>query len=104
MAGVGASKALRIVCISDTHGEHESLSIPDGDLLIHAGDFSLSEGIENIRCFDRWLGTLPHRHKIVIAGNHDLLFERAPAFARGLIQNAIYLQGDTLEIEGAKIF
>jgi len=30
---------VRIVCISDTHGQHAKLSVPDGDILIHAGDF-----------------------------------------------------------------
>jgi len=30
---------VRIVCLSDTHGRHARLSVPDGDILIHAGDF-----------------------------------------------------------------
>jgi predicted phosphodiesterase len=30
---------VRIVCISDTHGQHAKLSVPAGDVLIHAGDF-----------------------------------------------------------------
>ena len=30
---------VRIVCISDTHGQHAKLSVPVGDVLIHAGDF-----------------------------------------------------------------
>ena len=25
--------------------------------------------------FNAWLGTLPHKHKIVIAGNHELSFD-----------------------------
>jgi Icc-related predicted phosphoesterase len=104
VAAIGRSGSLRLVCIADTHGHHGSLSVPGGDVLIHAGDFTLGEGIENIREFDRWLGTLPHRHKILIAGNHDFVFARTTAFARGLIQNAIYLQGESVQIEGAKIF
>lgn len=32
-----------VVCISDTHGVHEDVHIPDGDVLIHAGGFSRSE-------------------------------------------------------------
>lgn len=31
---------MRAVCISDTHAHHAGLSVPDGDLLIHAGDLS----------------------------------------------------------------
>ena len=32
---------LRIVIISDTHGKHQHIqNVPDGDVLIHGGDFS----------------------------------------------------------------
>ena len=33
-------KYLRIVCISDTHGKHRNLVVPDGDVLVHAGDIT----------------------------------------------------------------
>lgn len=69
---------LRIVCISDMHGwakidanGKSVIDIPDGDVLVCAGDiFSHGHGRE-IKAFDLFLATLPHRHKIVIAGNHD---------------------------------
>lgn len=32
-----------------------------------------------------WLGELPHRHKVVIAGNHDLVFQKEPGKARSLL-------------------
>ncbi|MEY4540707.1 MAG: hypothetical protein RLZZ306_2464, partial [Bacteroidota bacterium] len=48
--------------------------------------------------------TLPHRHKIVIAGNHDLYFEAVPSVANLLITNAIYLNDSGIEIEGLKIW
>ncbi len=31
---------IRVVCISDTHNQHQKLTIPDGDILIHGGDFT----------------------------------------------------------------
>jgi len=34
---------------------------------------------KEIRDFDAWLGELPHKHKIVICGNHDLSFEENPS-------------------------
>lgn len=37
---------MKIVCISDTHGRHWPLDIPDGDILIHAGDFTMVEGAD----------------------------------------------------------
>ena len=29
---------MRIVCLSDTHNLHERIQVPEGDLLLHAGD------------------------------------------------------------------
>jgi hypothetical protein len=31
---------LRIVCVSDTHQKHRALKVPDGDLLVVAGDIT----------------------------------------------------------------
>ncbi len=62
---------MRIVCISDTHNLHRKLQIPDGDVLVHAGDFTLFGKQEHLNDFNEWLGTLPHRHKLVVQGNHD---------------------------------
>ena len=42
--------------------------IPDGDILIHAGDFSITGLVYEVKEFNDWLGTLPHKHKIVIGG------------------------------------
>ena len=33
---------MRIVLISDTHGLHRQLDVPNGDMLIHAGDFTMN--------------------------------------------------------------
>ena len=55
---------MKIVAISDTHGLHGSLNIPAGDLTRHGV-------LDDVREFNDFLGSLPHPHKIVIAGNHD---------------------------------
>ena len=65
----------RVVCFSDTHGRHHRLTgrlaVPDGDVLLFAGD-ACSEGTpEEWAAFCRWLGELPHPHKVVVPGNHD---------------------------------
>jgi len=71
-----AGKA-RIVCISDTHSmtSHMNRSVPDGDVLIHAGDFTRCGHLQEVRQFNTWLGSLPHPHKIVVAGNHEISFD-----------------------------
>lgn len=97
----------RIVAISDTHNRHEWPDfpiIPDGDILIHAGDMTVSGTIPEIASFDNWLKTLPHKYKIVIAGNHDWLFMQEPGLAKELINHAIYLQDSECEIEGLKFW
>jgi Icc-related predicted phosphoesterase len=96
---------IRIVCISDTHGQHTKLSVPDGDVLIHAGDFmAFGDTPREIADFTHWLGKQRHRYKIVIAGNHDLAFERHPGAARELLGNAIYLENSATELAGLKIW
>ena len=95
---------LRIVCVSDTHGKHGRLAVPPGDLLVFAGDLTRVGQFEEVEAFDRWLGTLPHRHKIVICGNHDFCFQEQPAAARGRITNARYLEDEAATVEGVKIY
>lgn len=65
---------IRIVCLSDTH-DLIPPSIPDGDLLIHAGDLTNAGTADGIQAQIDWLATLPHRHKVLIAGNHDSWFD-----------------------------
>lgn len=95
------TKGLKIVCISDTHGYHRHLNVPEGDILVHAGDFMANgRSMESLRDFNDWLGSLPHPHRIVIAGNHDLLFEAEPRDARAAISNAVYLENSGVALEG----
>jgi predicted phosphodiesterase len=95
---------MRLVCISDTHALHEELDVPHGDVLVHAGDFTMSGRESEIRAFDAWLGRLPHPRKIVVAGNHDWLFQREPANARSLITNAEYLEDSGATIDGVRFW
>lgn len=67
--------SIRVVCISDTHCTHEFLSpLPDGDILIHAGDMTEFGTYEEAVLALDWLNSQKHPYKIVIAGNHDLIF------------------------------
>ena len=92
------------VAISDTHGYHDRLEVPDGDVLIHGGDLTKHGRLEDVEAFDRWLAGLPHRHKIVIAGNHDFCFQHRPREARALLRHAIYLEDRAVEVEGVKFY
>lgn len=90
--------------ISDTHGYHEQLEVPDGDVLVHAGDCLRRGTLEELVELDEWLGALPHAHKVLIAGNHDWCFEQEPERARELVTNAQYLQDEATEIAGVRFW
>eukprot|EP00756_Hemistasia_phaeocysticola_P052277 Hpha_TRINITY_DN27492_c0_g1::TRINITY_DN27492_c0_g1_i1::g.193957::m.193957 len=67
------SVQVKLVLLSDTHGLHNNVRVPDGDILIFCGDYSdVQQADRNTTAtFDAWLGQLPHRFKFVVLGNHD---------------------------------
>ncbi len=95
---------MRIVCVSDTHGFHRRTEVPSGDVLVHAGDLTKHGSLEDVEFFNDWLGSLPHKHKVVIAGNHDFCFQQQPAEARARITHATYLEDEGCEIAGLKFY
>lgn len=95
---------MRIILISDTHELHDQVKVPDGDILIHAGDMTMHGEFRELARFNHWMGTLPHKHKIVIAGNHDRTLELQPALARPILDKVTYLQDELIEVEGIKIY
>lgn len=69
---------MRIVCISDTHGLHYQMTnpLPQGDMLLHAGDCTNKGREKEIEDFVYWFQNIEgFDHKIFIAGNHDFGFE-----------------------------
>jgi Icc-related predicted phosphoesterase len=94
----------RIVCISDTHARHHLTVVPEGDILVHGGDITCHGSLEDVEDFDRWLRTLPHKHKIVICGNHDFCFQERAAEARARITSAIYLEDSSCEVDGLTFY
>jgi hypothetical protein len=83
------------------------LRVPDGDVLLCCGDHcNFNRDYEReLRAFDEFLGTLPHKHKLVIGGNHDLaLDEDKVAENKALYRNATYLQDELAEVEGLRVY
>lgn len=111
----------RVVFISDTHLAHEDEGrrgtmpeIPGGDILVHAGDLTFEGSYYELLRELSWLAALPHRHKVVIAGNHDFLFEKNPESAQEVLVKAreclppgselVYLQDSEAEVQGLRIW
>jgi Icc-related predicted phosphoesterase len=70
---------MRIVCISDTHSLEKDIvhPIPEGDVLIHAGDISNKGGEKDVTNFIHWFQNINgFDTKIFISGNHDHCFEQ----------------------------
>ena len=68
---------IRVVAISDTHStESRQLALPEGDILVHAGDLTAHGTLEEVDVALAWLARQPHRYKIWIAGNHDHAMEQ----------------------------
>ncbi|BDE05241.1 hypothetical protein WPS_05170 [Vulcanimicrobium alpinum] len=97
---------MRLAIASDTHLRHAAVAVPDGDVFVHCGDLcGKQSSLEEVRVFGEWARALPHRHKIVIAGNHDFPFERMPEAARAALgEGIIYLQDAGVTIGGLRFW
>ena len=97
---------MKFVAISDTHGQHASLSLPEADAIIHAGDISKRGTEQQIKEFLEWFASLNYRYKVPIAGNHDFFLEKiSDKQLDDLIpKNVIYLNDSGIEIEGIRIW
>ena len=101
---------MKIWHISDTHTYHGLLKVPeDIDMVIHSGDATnprdpyASE--QEMLNFISWFGSLPIKHKVFVAGNHDLCIERNLVTKIDFMKNGIvYLENDYTEVEGLKIW
>jgi len=95
---------MKIVCISDTHRQENSLKLPKGDVLIHAGDTDIYEN-RHLQDLDEWFGEQNFDVCIYVAGNHDLFLESLPKEEiQARVKNFRYLEDDEIVINGIKIF
>ena len=99
------SSRIRLVCISDTHTHRAD--IPDGDVLIHAGDMGNAGTHAEIQDQVNWLNTLPHPHKLFVAGNHDSFLDprsraKVDEGKRLDWQNVVYLQHSIAHLDFKK--
>ncbi len=97
---------MRIVCMSDTHGMHRQVDVPDGDVLVHAGDITAHGSQAEVGEFIRWLGEQPHKHKVFIPGNHDRSLEtrRRQACLSDVPEGVHYLCDSAIELDRVKFY
>jgi len=98
---------MRLVCLSDTHKRHEDVLLPDGDVLVFAGDMCGGGGEGSARRFIHWFGKQRHKEKVMIAGNHDRCFDSG---GKDLLKVLIkeggirYLEHESERIGGVNFF
>lgn len=92
---------MKIVCLADSHGRHSDIDVPDGDILIHAGDFLAHQKQMALFDFNRWFTKQPHTYKIIIAGNHDWILRE---YYKETFSDSYYLEDESIEIEGIKFY
>jgi predicted phosphodiesterase len=112
---------VKIVCVSDTHTYGKQIDVPEGDVLIHAGDHTFRGTESETKAAVKWLDRLPHKHKIIIAGNHDFFFDerfqnghifrnweirRSQTVAEFMAHypSVTYLQDSAVTIDGVKFY
>jgi Icc-related predicted phosphoesterase len=131
---------MKVVLISDTHTRHKHLTtkaykpgLPDGDLLIHAGDFTNVGQKGEVMSFIDWASQQATRYThgvVFIAGNHDRSFDpkyfreyedsdlwedfshlKKPTWLRNILSNlepgrsnVTYLENQEIVLGGLKIW
>jgi len=96
---------ITVVVMSDSHGKHRDVVIPECDILIHAGDISNFNRQEHYEDFFPWFSSRSARYKIFIGGNHDDMLEseeRREFLKRFPELN--HLDGNMVEVMGLKIW
>ena len=95
---------MRILHISDTHSKHRELPpLPNADIIVHSGDFTFAGSENEAKDFINWFCDLPYKHKIFIAGNHDMCMYGAESI-EGLANNVHYLCNSGITIDDVQFY
>jgi Icc-related predicted phosphoesterase len=80
--------------------------MPEGDVLVHAGDLTMGGRANEILQLNRDLGYIKNKfnHIVIIPGNHDHFFQENPKMALSLISNAHVLIDQAITLDGVKFY
>lgn len=67
---------MKIVHISDSHGKHNDIVVPECDLLLHTGDIGGRTTQQEVSDFLKWFEIQPASKKVFIGGNHDIVLDK----------------------------
>lgn len=94
-----------MLVMSDTHGKLPN-HLPEVDLIIHCGDYSIHGTMVEAREFIDWLHGLKSKHKILVPGNHDFPMELAETRQEleSLYDDVYILVSSGVELEGVRFW
>ncbi len=101
---------MRIVCLSDTHGDYDRWLIPPGDVLVHVGDllrnnWRTTKGLRNaLEEARQWFARQPHPVKIFVPGNHDDQIAASRVGFQRRLPEVICLFGSGVVVETVKFW
>lgn len=98
--------AISDIHISDAHQKRE-IDLPEGDLLIVAGDLTSTGTPAQLVAFNNYLEKHKSKYNykpLVIAGNHDFALEQNPDEAIDILTAADYIEDALVEIGGVRIW
>lgn len=96
---------MKFVAISDTHGQLDKIDLPEGDVLLHAGDATMNGSAKELERFNESFAKLPYKYRIFCPGNHDRICERDPGRAREILTGPThYLVDEEVVLDGVKIY
>lgn len=89
-----------IVAFSDTHGKHRKLPYIPADIVIFLGDACNFGNNTQLHDFLEWFSYYPAKHKLFIAGNHELQWLYQPNdFFQAFPKNIIFLDNRVIALE-----
>lgn len=107
---------MKLATVSDIHGFWKNINYPSADILIFAGDilrnYSRNRLLDSnlqlteLQEFNLFLGSLKQIYPniIVVAGNHDFVFEYQLPEVKNILTNAHLLQNSSIVINGRKFY
>lgn len=97
---------MRLVVISDTHGEHASLGPLHGDVLIHCGDMAATVDPDErpLEALDAWFGAQDFQLVLAIGGNWDFALQQRLRRGRPAFRNAHCLLDDSVTFGGVRFY
>lgn len=102
---------MKIMFISDTHGRHSEITklygeLPNVDMIIHSGDCTRYGEFDETDLFLDWYSKQNAKHKVLIAGNHDFVFQNQDRKNLLLANNPTitYLEDEFVNIDGIGIY